>query len=106
MACWFVMASTYRLNSSDRRASMNMPAVTMGAAWIKAEIGVGPSMESGSHTCNGTCEDLPMAPMNKQMQVNVIAGQTVLLLMGISAAAILSARPNTVAIARDPVWRY
>ena len=68
-------------NSGDMRATMNMPAVTMVAAWIKAEIGVGPSMESGSYTCNGTCVDLFMAPMNKQMQVNVIAGQTMLLLM-------------------------
>src|SRR6266851_4012239 len=68
-------------NSGDMRATMNMPAVTMVAAWIKAEIGVGPSMESGSHTCKGTCADLPMAPMNKQMHVNVIAGQTMLPLM-------------------------
>src|SRR3984957_4003424 len=65
-------------NSGDMRAIMNMPAVTMVAAWINAEICVGPSMESGSHTCKGTCADLPMAPTNKQMQVNVIAGQTTL----------------------------
>src|SRR5712664_1395731 len=68
-------------NSGDMRATMKMPAVTMVAAWIKAEIGVGPSMESGSHTCNGTCADLPMAPMNKQMQVNVLAGQATVPLM-------------------------
>src|SRR6202790_345527 len=67
-------------NSGDMRATMNMPAVTMVAAWISAEIGVGPSMESGSQTCKGTCADLPMAPTNKQMQVNVIAGQTTVLL--------------------------
>src|SRR5271154_1642814 len=63
-------------NSGDIRATMKMPAVTMVAAWISAEIGVGPSMESGSHTCKGTCADLPMAPTNRQMQVKVIAGQT------------------------------
>src|ERR1700729_812717 len=62
-------------NSGDMRATMKMPAVTMVAAWISAEIGVGPSMESGSHTCSGTCADLPMAPTNRQMQVKVIAGQ-------------------------------
>src|ERR1700759_4903093 len=62
-------------NSGDMRATMNMPAVTMVAAWISAEIGVGPSMESGSQMCSGTCADLPMAPMNKQMQVKVMAGQ-------------------------------
>src|SRR3954468_20060493 len=60
-------------NSGDMRATMKMPAVTMVAAWINAEIGVGPSMESGSQTCNGTCADLPIAPMNRQMQITVIA---------------------------------
>src|SRR5271156_2748189 len=68
-------------NSGDMRATMKMPAVTMVAAWISAEIGVGPSMESGNHTCKGTCADLPMAPMNRQIQVKVIAGQTTVLLM-------------------------
>src|ERR1700689_5645874 len=62
-------------NSGDMRATMKMPAVTMVAAWISAEIGAGPSMESGSHTCRGTCADLPMAPTTSQMQVKVIAGQ-------------------------------
>ena len=61
-------------NSGDMRATMKMPAVTMVAAWISAEIGVGPSIESGSHTCSGTCADLPMAPMNRQMQISVSAG--------------------------------
>jgi hypothetical protein len=41
------------------RATMKMPAVTMVAAWINAEIGVGPSIESGSHTCSGTCATCP-----------------------------------------------
>ena len=54
------------------RATMKMPAVTIVAAWISAEIGVGPSIESGSHTCSGTCADLPMAPMNRQMQIRVM----------------------------------
>src|SRR5678810_735554 len=61
--------------SGDMRATMKMPAVTMVAAWISAEIGVGPSIESGSHTCNGTCADLPMAPMNRQMQISVATDQ-------------------------------
>jgi hypothetical protein len=60
-------------NSGDIRATMKMPAVTIVAAWISAEIGVGPSIESGSQTCSGTCADLPMAPMNRQMQVTVIS---------------------------------
>ena len=39
--------------SGDMRATMKIPAVTIVAAWINAEIGVGPSMESGSQTCRG-----------------------------------------------------
>src|SRR3984957_2897607 len=62
-------------NNGDILATMKMPAVTMVAAWISAEIGVGPSMESGNHTCSGTCADLPMAPTNKQMQITVSADQ-------------------------------
>src|SRR5580693_10307040 len=57
--------------SGDMRATMKMPAVTMVAAWISAEMGVGPSMESGSHTCSGTWADLPMAPTNSRMQITV-----------------------------------
>ncbi len=59
------------------RATMKMPAVTMVAAWISAEIGVGPSIESGSQTCSGICALLPIAPMNRQMQMTVIADQRV-----------------------------
>ena len=55
---------------------MKMPAVTMVAAWISAEIGVGPSIESGSQACRGTCADLPMAPMNRQMQATVSSIQS------------------------------
>ena len=43
---------------------MYTPAVTMVAAWIRAETGVGPSMASGSQTYSGTCADLPVAPKN------------------------------------------
>ncbi len=30
------------------------PAVTMVAAWIRAETGVGPSIASGNQACSGT----------------------------------------------------
>ncbi len=50
---------------------MKIPAVTIVAAWISAEIGVGPSIESGSQTCSGNCADLPIAPTNRQMHVTV-----------------------------------
>ena len=62
------------LNSykGDMRATMKMPAVTMVAAWISAEIGVGPSIESGSQTCSGNCALLPIAPMKSRMQMRVV----------------------------------
>ncbi len=62
-------------NNGDMRATMKTPAVTMVAAWINAEIGVGPSIESGSQTCSGNCADLPIAPMNSRMQMAVSSGQ-------------------------------
>ena len=65
-------------NSGDMRDTMKMPAVTIVAAWISAEMGVGPSIESGSQTCSGNCADLPIAPMNRQMQITVISDQSVL----------------------------
>ena len=36
--------------SGDMRASRNTPAVTMVAAWMSAETGVGPAIASGSQT--------------------------------------------------------
>src|SRR3954468_4401339 len=62
--------------SGDIRATMKMPAVTIVAAWISAEIGVGPSIESGSHTCSGNCALLPIAPMKRQMQITLISDQS------------------------------
>jgi hypothetical protein len=44
------------------RTSMKTPAATMVAAWISAEIGVGPSIASGNQTCRGNCADFPTAP--------------------------------------------
>jgi hypothetical protein len=58
-------------NRGDIRATIKIPAVTIVAAWIRAEMGVGPSIESGNQTCRGNCADLPMAPMNKQIQITV-----------------------------------
>ena len=64
-------------NSGLIRATMKMPAVTIVAAWISAEIGVGPSIESGSHTCSGTCALLPIAPTKRQMQTTVSSDHSV-----------------------------
>ena len=60
-------------NSGDSRATMNTPAVTMVAAWISAETGVGPSIASGSQVCSRNCADLPIAPMNSSRQISVSA---------------------------------
>src|SRR4051794_26432657 len=79
------------------RATMKMPAVTMVAAWISAEIGVGPSIESGSHTCSGTCADLPMAPTNSPMQMAVINELGLLPRIGSVVVASSGAALNTVA---------
>src|SRR5881397_1147387 len=51
---------------------MKTPAVTIVAAWIKAEMGVGPSIASGSQTCSGTWADLPTAPAKSRRQITVI----------------------------------
>src|SRR5499427_10022193 len=83
-------------NKGDMRATMKMPAVTMVAAWISAEMGVGPSMESGSHTCSGTCADLPMAPMNRQMQMSVSAATPEVEVIGSTACAMAGAAANAV----------
>jgi len=54
-------------NMGERRHSMNTPAVTMVAAWISAETGVGPSIASGNQVWRPSCADLPIAPMNSRI---------------------------------------
>jgi len=58
-------------NNGDRRQTMNTPAVTIVAAWIRAETGVGPSMASGSQTWSGICALLPVAPTNRSRHTMV-----------------------------------
>ena len=70
-ACAVSLAS----NIGDRRQTMNTPAVTMVAAWISAETGVGPSMASGSQVCRPSCADLPIAPTNSSRQIVVITSK-------------------------------
>src|SRR3954463_12755561 len=67
-----ILASGANSNIGERRQTMKTPAVTMVAAWISAETGVGPSIASGSQVCSGTWADLPMAPTNSRMQSVVI----------------------------------
>ena len=53
------------------RATRNTPAVTIVAAWISAETGVGPSIASGSQMCSGNCALLPIAPRNSSSAIAV-----------------------------------
>src|SRR5262245_654604 len=60
-------------NSTLERTTMYTPAVTIVAAWMSAETGVGPAMASGSQTYSGICADLPQAPTNSSRQMAVAA---------------------------------
>ena len=42
-----------RTNNGSERATRKTPAVTIVAAWMSADTGVGPSIASGSQTCSG-----------------------------------------------------
>ena len=56
------------------RAIMYTPAVTIVAAWISAETGVGPAIASGSQTNSGTCADLPVAPIKSRNEMPTVTG--------------------------------
>jgi len=56
-------------NSGEQRIIRKTPAVTIVAAWIKAETGVGPSIASGSQVCNPICADLPIAPRKRRKPI-------------------------------------
>src|SRR5271166_768563 len=71
------MACGASTNSAFERATMYTPAVTMVAAWIRADTGVGPSIASGNQTYNGNCADLPQAPTNSSRHAPVITGSPI-----------------------------
>ena len=83
----------------DMRAVRYTPAVTIVAAWISADTGVGPAMASGSHTCSGICADLPVAPTNSSSPTR---------LAGTIIAAPLPVRkaPLIVSMSSVPKARY
>src|SRR5215472_1368148 len=56
------LASLDRLKIGADRTIRYTPAVTIVAAWISADTGVGPSIASSSQDCSGSCADLPHAP--------------------------------------------
>src|SRR6478736_5590381 len=59
-------------NIGDSRHTIKTPAVTIVAAWISAETGVGPSIASGSQVWRPSWADFPMAPTNSSRQSRVI----------------------------------
>ena len=54
-------------NIGEHLTTKKTPAVTIVAAWIRADTGVGPSMASGNQVCNKNCADLPIAPIKKEI---------------------------------------
>src|SRR5262245_58037226 len=53
------------------RIMRKTPAVTIVAAWMRAETGVGPAMASGSQTKRGIWADLPIAPTKRRAAMAV-----------------------------------
>ncbi len=53
------------------RATRYTPAVTIVAAWIRAETGVGPSIASGSQVCSGSCADFATAPTSSSRAIQL-----------------------------------
>src|ERR1700722_9620898 len=64
-------ASGERLNSGPDRTIRYTPAVTMVAAWISADTGVGPSIASSSQDWSGSWADLPHAPSSSSRPMAV-----------------------------------
>src|SRR5579863_6431479 len=60
-------------NSTELLAMRYTPAVTIVAAWMRAETGVGPAMASGSHTYSGICALLPVHPSSSARPTAVAA---------------------------------
>src|SRR5579871_5333387 len=81
-------------NRAFDRATMYTPAVTMVAAWIKADTGVGPSIASGSHTYSGSCADFPQAPTNSSKVAAVMYHSPVKLKTCVCAYWLTSVKRN------------
>src|SRR6476620_1304502 len=60
-------------SSGLMRTMRNTPAVTIVAAWIRADTGVGPSIASGSQKYSGNWALLPVAPRNSSAATPVAA---------------------------------
>src|SRR5690348_18141437 len=67
------LATGASANSTLQRATRYTPAVTIVAAWIRAETGVGPCIASGNHVYSGIWADLPVHPRNRDSVIAVIS---------------------------------
>jgi hypothetical protein len=56
-------------NIGEHLINRKTPAVTIVAACINADTGVGPSIASGNHVCKPICADFPIAPINNNKQI-------------------------------------
>src|SRR5512145_3062051 len=59
-------------NRRLQRATRYTPAVTIVAAWISADTGVGPAIASGSQVYSGICALLPAQPRKKNRPIAVM----------------------------------
>src|SRR4051812_40460720 len=57
-------------NRFELRITKKIPAVTIVAALISADTGVGPSIASGSQVCKPNCADFPTAASNKHKPIH------------------------------------
>ncbi len=60
-----------RSKTGPDRTIRYTPAVTIVAAWMSADTGVGPSIASPSQDCSGTCADLPHAASRSSRPIAV-----------------------------------
>src|SRR6478609_8787415 len=69
IAATTTIASGALAKSGLARATRYTPALTIVAAWMRADTGVGPSIASGSQTWSGNWALLPIAPANTNRAV-------------------------------------
>ena len=65
------ITSGHSLKMKKARATRKTPAATIVAAWMSAEVGVGPSIASSSQTWSGNCPDFPIGPMKSSRPITV-----------------------------------
>src|SRR5947209_16584878 len=91
------------------RVTIYTPAVTIVAAWMSAETGVGPAIASGSQTYRGICADLPVAPMKRRTATEVMPPAKIMRHANGSVAIepiVLSALETIGSMATEPfAWR-